>query len=95
MANGNGPLGRYSTGVAAFIAVVLVVSCIALRVVGIRDPFIDNLALIAIGAVFGASAATHVNGGRIEAAHRRLDIIAAPPADTLEQAAISEMRGES
>lgn len=87
-----GPLGRYSESVAAVVALLVIAAAIAARFVGKSDNFLDSLALIAIGAVFGATAATHVNGGKIEAAHRRLDIIAAPPADTLEMKAIREIR---
>lgn len=89
----HGPLGRYSQAVAAVLATIIIVSAIAVRVIGVfvgniaPTPFLDNLALIAMGAVFGASAATSVNGGAIQAAHRRLDEIAAPPANYLEEAA--------
>lgn len=89
----HGPLGKYSQAVAAVLASIIVLASVGLRVYGavvganISSPFLDNIALMALGAVFGASAATSVNGGKIEAAHRRLDQIAAPPADYLENAA--------
>ena len=79
-----GPLGKYSQLVAAVVALAVIGSTIALRFLGQSDPFIDNMALLALGAVFGAAASTAVNGDKIEAAHKRLDIIAAPPADALE-----------
>jgi hypothetical protein len=82
-----GPLGKYSQSVAAVVAIGVIAAAIALRFMGISDPFIDNIALIAIGAVFGAAASTSVNGGAIAAAHRRLDEIAAPPASYLEDQA--------
>lgn len=86
-----GPLGKYSQTVAAVLATVIIVAAIAVRVVGAfvggipPTPFLDNLALIAMGAVFGAAASTAVNGTKIESAHRRLDLIAAPPAGVLER----------
>jgi hypothetical protein len=75
-----GPLGKYSQSVAATVAVSVIAAAILARFVGEADSFIDNMALIAMGAVFGAAASTAVNGDKVEAAHRRLDIIAAPPA---------------
>jgi hypothetical protein len=81
-----GPLGKYSQQVAALVAVGVIASAIGLRFVGTADPFIDNIALIAVGAVFGAAASTSVNGQKLEAAHKRLDIISAPPADFGEDA---------
>lgn len=92
----HGPLGKYSQAVAAILATVIIVSAIALRIIAaitgvpIPSPFLDNLALIAMGAVFGASAATAVNGNAIQAAHRRLDEIAAPPADYLQAKAAAD-----
>jgi hypothetical protein len=90
MSTHNGPLGKYSQQVAAVVAVGTIASAIALRFFNAPDPFIDNLALIAAGAVFGAAASTSVNGNKIEAAHRRLDILSAPPADSLEARAVVE-----
>lgn len=91
------PLGKYSELVAAVIATGTIASAVAVRIIGafvggIPDtPFLDNLALIATGAVFGAAASTAVNGQSIEAAHRRLDTIAAPPAGVMQRAAIAEI----
>jgi hypothetical protein len=88
-----GPLGKYSQAVAAVLATIIIVAAIGVRIVGAfvgnipPTPFLDNIALIAMGAVFGASAATAVNGNAIQAAHRRLDEIAAPPADYLHSKA--------
>lgn len=79
-----GPLGKYSQQVAAVVAIGVIFAAILMRFLHLADPFIDNIALIAVGAVFGAAASTSVNGAKIEAAHRRLDIIAAPNADALE-----------
>lgn len=89
----HGPLGKYSQIVAAVLATFIIVAAVTVRLinvvtgVGIESPFLDNLALIAMGAVFGAAASTSVNGGAIQAAHRRLDEIAAPPANYLENRA--------
>lgn len=91
MATPAGPLGKYSQAVAAVMATVLILSAVAVRIIGaiqgtaIAVPFIDNAAWVALGAVFGAAATTSVNGGAIEAAHRRLDQLAAPPSDYLER----------
>lgn len=85
-----GPLGKYSQAVAASLATFIIIAAVATRIitqftgVHIESPFLDNLALIAMGAVFGAAASTSVNGNKIEAAHRRLDLVSAPPADALQ-----------
>jgi len=86
-----GPLGKYSQAVAAVVAIGVIAAAIVLRFIGQSDPFIDNIALIAIGAVFGAAASTSVNGNSIQSAHRRLDLIAAPPAGFLEDATKAEL----
>lgn len=72
------PLGKYSQPVAAIVAIMVIGTALGLRVAGIADTFVDNIALIALGAVFGASASTAVNSNAINAAHNRLDQIAAP-----------------
>lgn len=84
-----GPLGKYSQVVAAAVAVLAIggailvhgaIIVLAISVPEGRTAFIDNAALIALGAVFGAVAA--VNGVKpdITAAHARLDAIQAPSA---------------
>jgi hypothetical protein len=97
----HGPLGKYSQAVAAVLSTVIICSAIAVRIIAAftgtlpPTPFLDNIALIAMGAVFGASAATAVNGNAIQAAHRRLDEIAAPPADYLQaRAAAAVVNGD-
>lgn len=85
------PLGKYSQQVAAIVALGSIGAAITLRFLGLDDDFIDSIALLALGAVFGSAATTAVNGGKIEAAHRRLDVIQAPPADVYEQKAIDEV----
>lgn len=85
-----GPLGKYSQAVAALLATFIIIAAVATRIITqitgipVESPFLDNLALIAMGAVFGAAASTSVNGNKIEAAHRRLDLVSAPPADVLQ-----------
>jgi hypothetical protein len=66
------------------VAVLVIAAAVALRVMGIADSFIDNIALIALGAVFGAASSTVVNGNAINAAHNRLDQVGAPPAKDRE-----------
>lgn len=78
------PLGKYSQSVAAVVAVLVVASAIAMRFLGEGDPWLESLAALALGAIFGASAATAVNGQAINAAHRRLDLISAPPGQALQ-----------
>lgn len=93
----HGPLGKYSQIVAAVLASFIIISAVATRIIGaftgvlIATPFLDNLALIAMGAVFGAAASTAVNGNAIQAAHRRLDEIAAPPADYFQKRAAEDI----
>jgi len=87
----SGPLGKYSQTVAALVASFIIVAQV---VVWVADAFgvtiqttpqsaaqLTAAFYIALGAVFGAAASTAVNGEKIEAAHKRLDIISAPPAD--------------
>lgn len=96
--HGGGPLGKYSQIVAAVLATFIIVAAISVRIIAaftgvlLQTPFLDNLALIAMGAVFGAAASTSVNGYKVEAAHRRLDLISAPPADLVEKH--PELQGE-
>lgn len=78
----NSPLGKYSQQVAALLAVVCVAAFILAtifrNVLGLEETdlaHLKELALIAVGAVFGAVAA--VNGVKhpIESAHSRIDKI--------------------
>lgn len=79
------PLGKYSQPVAAIVAVMVIGTVLVLRIIGsvtgtnLSTPLLDDLALIAVGAVFGSAATTQVNGNAINAAHNRLDQIQAPP----------------
>lgn len=53
------PLGAYSEIVASVIAVVIVASAIFSRVYGFQDAFLDSLAALALGAVFGSTATSN------------------------------------
>lgn len=81
------PLGQYGDTVAAFLAVIIVAAAIASHLVpGLApDSFLDNVALLVAGVIFGTSAGK--NGTAVvaqaalsaaTAAHTRLDAISAP-----------------
>lgn len=97
--NRGGPLGKYSQAVAALLATFLVVAAVGVRIAAAVSPevaftpggLLDSAAWVAIGAVFGAAAATSVNGASVEAAHRRLDLIHAPASMAAEEAAIADV----
>lgn len=85
------PLGRYSQEVAAGLAVFIVVAWI-LSTIGAgagmipsEPPGLRDVAMIAVGAVFGAAAAVNGVKGDINAANRRLDAINAPAAASTER----------
>ena len=80
------PLGQYGQPVAAFIAVVVIVAAIASHVIPGVAPsnFLDDLALLAAGVVFGTQVVQ--NGTQVaattalaqaNAAHARIDALAA------------------
>ena len=83
-----GPLGKYSQVVAALVASAVIVSQLvvwvaqAFNIVQSSPEQLQAAFYIALGAVFGAAASTAVNGDKIEAAHKRLDILSAPQADS-------------
>lgn len=79
-----GPLGRYSQIVASVVAVGSIGAAIVSRPMGFADPFIDNVALIATGAIFGSFATVNGLKPSVVAAHKRLDAVHAPPAADLE-----------
>lgn len=74
------PLGKYAQVVAAAVSVGTIATALISRPLGFSDPFIDNVALIAVGAIFGSFAAVNGIKGDVTAAHVRLDAIHAPPA---------------
>jgi hypothetical protein len=81
----SGPLGKHSQLVAAVVALAIILAQISVWTaqafgLAVAPPTgLEQAFYVAIGAVFGAAATTAVNGQTIEAAHRRLDRIAAPP----------------
>lgn len=76
------PLGRYSEVVTALLTIFLVVAAVAGHLFSSADlTFIDAAALLALGATYGKMSAANGYAKETRAAHRRLDIIHAPPAD--------------
>lgn len=57
------PLGVYGEMVAAGVAVAVIFAAVLSRPLEFRDPFLDVLAGIAMGAIFGSTAAT--NGWKV------------------------------
>lgn len=76
------PLGKYAQIVAAAVSVSTIGAALISRPLGFADPFIDNVALIAVGAIFGSFATVNGVRGDIKAAHTRLDMVGAPAADS-------------
>ena len=76
------PLGKYSQVVAAIVAVATIGAALVIHAMGGGDTFVDSLALIAIGAIFGASASTAATNGslgrQLAALHARLDAAGVP-----------------
>lgn len=88
------PLGSYGAPVAALLAVLIVLAALASHIVPglVPDTFLDNLALITTGVVFGTqvvqngtqSKATDAFKAAV-AANQRLDAINAPSAPTVNR----------
>lgn len=93
----NSPLGRFADVVTAIVSVGVIAAALAshLGIVGTPDAFIDSVALIAVGILYGTArgvaagrdTATYELGERANlntsltlAAHDRLDKLGAPPA---------------
>lgn len=91
------PLGRYADFVTAIVSVGVILAAFAshLGIIGVPDPYIDSIALIAVGILFGTARGVAAGGSaqNVElaelvkllseltmAAHKRLDQIDAPPA---------------
>lgn len=91
------PLGKYAEAVTAGAAGLIIVVTVgvhawaAIAAVTLNTAFLDNLALLAVGVLFGSRAAA--NGAKeaikpmilsverdVQAAHTRLDEAGAPPA---------------
>lgn len=89
--NGSGsPFGAWGPLVAAFAAVIVLASAVAVHVVNIArgsaaagDPFLDSAALLVLGIVLGVGAIGGTASKAVieaDAAHARLDALGAPPA---------------
>lgn len=78
------PLGKYAQVVAAGVSIVAVGTALLSRPLAFADPFIDNIALICVGAIFGSFATVNGLKQPVEAAHVRLDALGAPPAKEAE-----------
>lgn len=90
--NGSGsPFGTWGPLVAAFAATTVLAAAIAVHLVniiragnGTGDAFLDNAALLVLGVVLGVGAIGGTASRALveaEAAHKRLDLNGAPPAD--------------
>ena len=78
------PLGRYTEIAALIIALGVVAAAVVAHLVGVPDTsFVDDVALICVGAIFGAKSAANGYAASVVAAHHRLDAVGAPPADSL------------
>lgn len=89
--NGSGsPFGTWGPLVAAFTAVIVVGSAVAVHVGNVLrggtasgDPFLDSAALLVLGIVLGVGAIGGTASKAVveaDAAHARLDALGAPPA---------------
>ena len=81
------PFGKYADILTTIVALGVIVAAITLHLFNVSflhndDAFIDNLAWLAAGAMFGTRAAANGYAGQVVAAHKRLDLIGAPPAKT-------------
>lgn len=78
------PFGRYSelltTAITALIIVVALLVHVIPALSGIDSQFIDAAAWIALGAIFGKVSAANGYAQMAQQAHKRLDLIGAPPA---------------
>lgn len=79
------PLGKYSQVVAAAVAIATIFAAIGMHGLGVADAFVDTLAGIAFGAIFGASASAAVTNGALgrdlKALHERFDSVGVAAAD--------------
>lgn len=84
------PFGSIGWIVAAYVAMVLVTSAVAVHLIGYvqeraqqGDPFLDNAALLVVGVALGVGAIGGTASRALveaESAHTRLDAAGAPPA---------------
>jgi len=79
------PLGKYGELAATAIALGLVFAALIAHLFpvlsGGNTTWLDNAALLVLGVVLGQRQTTNGAAKIAEAAHKRLDLISAPPAD--------------
>lgn len=81
------PYGKYTELLTATVAFVVILAAVAnnlltIPVLSHQTGLIDNMAWLAFGAMFGTRAAVNGYAGQVVAAHKRLDLIGAPNADS-------------
>lgn len=78
------PFGKYSEILTTAITAVIILTAIAVHAFpmfqNIDSQFIDAAAWIALGAIFGKVSAANGYAQMAVQAHKRLDLIGAPPA---------------
>lgn len=78
------PFGKYADLVTSLITAFLVVAAVVQHALSGPNgdyTFIDAAALLAVGALYGKQSAANGYAKAVDAAHKRLDAIHAPPAD--------------
>ena len=85
------PLGKYQQFAATLLALFVIAAAALSHILGLTTDhtFMDAVAFVAIGAVYGQQSATNGYAAMAEAAHTRLDAIGAPPAGEPAQPATS------
>lgn len=79
------PLGKYAEAGAFLISLGVIAAAIVAHMLGSPSTFLDNMALIAIGAVFGRASSGPVveqaakTNGQVQALHKRMDAAGVPP----------------
>lgn len=82
------PLGRFGEGVAALASALVVLAWLIgqLGLGGVvSTPALDNAAVLVLGVLLGQRATTNGAAKIAQSAHKRLDNIGAPPADSALQ----------
>lgn len=73
------PLGAYATIVTALVAVgVIAAAVFAHLFLSHADSFVDSLALLGAGVIFGSAAASNGTHAEVKALHQRVDAIVGP-----------------
>lgn len=77
------PLGKYQELVTAVVTAFVIIAAVGAHMIGFTHDFtfLDALALLGAGALYGKTSAANGYAGIALAAHRRLDLIGAPPAE--------------